>query len=376
MTCRSLGWIALATTASALGCTDDTPDPANATSGTTSDAADTTGAPPEGTATDSAIDSGTSEPGSDTAPGASSSDTGGLPGYGDSPCWGEVSQTVVYNGRTHQTGTIDATCRAEGERTLLYVQDELWEAGLRQPLVDAFMHRFELFTPEGSFNPNQGVIFNNEEIFGTIVETSTPEGKVAVYIVDTEGGGDGYLCGWCRTPQIHLDGVVLDPIDGDFPVSIAAHESYHIIHHGYDGNETMWVDESLAQAAMTANGFFTDLDWLGNFMADPDQNWGPGEPELGEFNYGAALLFGSLLWERGGPALMQAITAEPVNGWDGLDAALAAAGDDKTAFELYLDLMVAIYLDAPEMGYGFSSFDPGEVNREGTWFPARWRWAG
>ncbi len=293
-----------------------------------------------------------------------SSGSGGLPTYGDSPCWGEPRQTVIYNGRTHQTATVDATCRAEGERTLVYVQDELWDQGLNQDLIDSFMHRFELFTPEGSVNPEQGVITNNEEIFGALVPEATPGGKVAVYIIDSEGGGDGYLCGWCDTPQIHLDGVVLQPIDADFPVSIAAHESYHIIHRGYDQNETTWVDESLAEASMTANGFFTDLDWLASFMADPDQNWGPGDPELGDFNYGGALLWGSFLWERGGPELMAAITSEPTDGWEGLDAALNTVGDDKSAFDLYLDLMVAIYLDAPELGYGFASFDPGQVSRQ------------
>jgi hypothetical protein len=62
---------------------------------------------------------------------------------------------------------------------------------------------------------------------------------------------------------------------------------------------------------------------------------------------------------------MRAITAEPSDDWAGLDAALAEVGDDKTAWELYQDLMVAIYLDDPALGYGFEFFDVEDVAREG-----------
>jgi hypothetical protein len=317
-----------------------------------------TGQEPTMAAETSAPSSG--DPGSTGGESSGVATTGGLPDYADSPCWGEPAETVVYDGQTHQTFAVQATCRAEGDRTLVYVQDELWQAGVDQDAINRFMHRFEIFTPASSWNPEQGVIQNNEAVFGAL-----PEGKVQIFVVDTNGGGDGYLCGWCTSPQLHLDGVILSPLDGDFPVSIAAHESYHLIHRAIDPSETLWVDESLAEAAMTVNGFFTDTEWLADFLAEPDQNWGPGEPELGDFNYGAALLWGTLLWERGGPELMAAITSEPADDWEGLDAALARVGDDKTAWELYQDLMVAIYLDDPELGYGFEFFDVEDVAREG-----------
>ncbi len=335
------------------------PAPADDSAGTT-EVASTDDAPGTSSTAETSL-STTGEPGSSTDEGSSGDPTtGGLPDYSDSPCWGAAAETVVYDGVTHQTHTVQATCRAEGERTLVYVQDELWEAGIDQEAINRFMHRFEIFTPEGSWNPEAGVIQNNEAVFGAL-----PEGKVEIFVVDTNGGGDGYLCGWCTTPSLHLDGVVLSPLDGDFPVSIAAHESYHLIHRAIDPSETTWVDESLAEAAMTVNGFFTDIDWLDDFLADPDQNWGPGDPELGGFNYGAALLWGTFLWERGGPELMAAITSEPSDDWAGLDAALASVGDDKTAWELYQDLMVAIYLDDPDLGYGFAFFDVEDVAREG-----------
>jgi hypothetical protein len=262
------------------------------------------------TSTSSGADgSSTGAPGSSSSGGADSSGsssggtTGELPDYSDSPCWGMPATTLVYDGQTHQTVEVPATCRAEGDRAFVIVADTLWENGIDQAAVNGFMHRYELFTPDGAFDPSQGVIRNDEAVFGSLDAAQLPGGKVSIFVVDTNGGGDGYLCGWCDYPQLHLDGTVLSPLDGDDALSIAAHESYHIIHYGYDADEEPWVDESLAQAAMTANGFFTDDEWLDDFRLDPDQDWGPGGVDFGSFNYGAGLVWGSYLYERGGAAL-------------------------------------------------------------------------
>ncbi|MEM6290971.1 MAG: hypothetical protein AAGA54_06880 [Myxococcota bacterium] len=287
---------------------------------------------------------------------------GDLPGYDDSECWGQVAQTDVYNLDKHITESTAATCRGEGMRARVFVADTLWDAGVvDQSEVDGFINRLELVTPEGSHDPGQGVLVNNEEIFGDF-----PQGTVDIFIVDSKGAGDGYLCGWCSTPVIHIDGVVIDAIGGERAASVAAHESYHLIHRAIDGDEAQWVDETVAQAAMTANGFFTDGDWLADFLSDPGDLWGPGaDAGFGTFNYGAGLLFGTMLWERGGAELMWAITHESADEWEGLDAALSSVGSDKTAWEHFLDMAVAIYIDMPESGYGFAAFGVEGVATEG-----------
>ena len=108
---------------------------------------------------------------------------------------------------------------------------------------------------------------------------------------------------------------------------------------------------------MTVNGFFTDDEWLDDFLRATNIAWGPGIDDPLAYHYGAGLLFGSYLWERGGRSLLHAITSEPLDDWTGIDAALAATGDPSDGFSVYLDMGLAAFLDDPRTGYSFESFD-------------------
>lgn len=350
--------------AALCGCGGSAPGAGEGTSGSSGGASGSSGGA-SGGASGSSGEAGTATPTSGGS-GTSEGSGGELPDYSDSPCWGKPQSTLVYDGQTHQVVPVAATCRAEGERSFVMVADALWEDGtVDQAAVNGFMHRYELFTPAGSVDPERGVIVNDEAVFGSLAPAKLPGGKVSVFVIDSKGGGDGYLCGWCDYAQLHLDGTVLAPLAGDDALSISAHESYHLIHRARDADEEVWIDESLAQAAMTANGFFTDDEWLDDFRLAPDQDWGPGGVDFGTFNYGAGLLWGTFLYERGGAPLMAAITAEPGNGWAGLDAALQATGEAGDAWSLFLDMGVAMVADRPELGHGFAAFDVGEVARVG-----------
>ena len=288
-----------------------------------------------------------------------------LPDYGTSPCWGTPATTTLYSGETHELGEVAVTCRAETDRTLLYVADDLWQAPIDQAQVNAWLHRFELFTPENSFDPARGVLLNDETVFGELDRSVLPSGKLEIYVVDTSGAGEGYLCSWCDYHQLHLDGKLLAPFDSDKSLGIAAHETVHAIHRSYDADELFWIDETLAQAAMTVNGFFTDQLWLEAYRRNPNVDWGPGAADATSFHYGAGLLWGSFLWERGGAALLGAIVRTPADGWEGLDAALISTGMTSSAWQLYREYMVAAYLDRPDLGYGIQSFDYGALPATG-----------
>jgi hypothetical protein len=279
------------------------------------------------------------------------------PDYTTSPCYGKPGTTQVYDGRTHNVSDVPATCRAEGNRALVYVADALFDVRVTQDAVNRFLQRYEVVGSAASFRPDLGVLPTDELVFGDLSASGLADGKLPLFVIDSMGAGEGYLCSWCDGTQLHLDGTLLDSLDSEQALSIAAHESYHAIHRAYDADEAIWVDESLAEAAMTVNGYFTDQRWLRDFMRNPNQNWGPATNDIAHFHYGAGLLFGTYLWEQGGAPLMRAITREPANGFPGLDAALSTLGHDETAFQLFLDMAVALYFDDPERGYGFRSFD-------------------
>jgi hypothetical protein len=280
-----------------------------------------------------------------------------LPDYSESPCFGDTALTDVYDGETHEVSAITATCRGEGERTKVFVADDMWSDVVTQDQVNGFLHRFELIGNSKSAHPDLGVLATNEAVFGALDTGSLSEGTLAIFVIDTRGGGDGYLCSWCDEAELHLDGRLVAPLDGEEALSIAAHESYHAIHRGFDANETLWLDETIAEAAMSVNGFFTDGPALSAYTANPNVDWGPAGADVTNFHYGAGLAFGTFLWERGGTELMRAITSEALDGFAGLDAALATAGRPESGWEMFVELGIALHFDDPARGFGFESFD-------------------
>lgn len=365
---------ALATTLLLFGCDAGTGSPAAAEpdvaeSGDETDAttgADVGAATPDVTgATDDAAASDPDVAVSEDAPGADvvedtaqAPDTAvePLPDYTGTGCYGQLETTQLFDHARMAFVPVETTCRGEGKLTQVYVDDELWNNGVTQEDVNTFLHRYELYGPETSVNPSTGALFVDEEVFGALRTESFPDGKLHIFILDTDGYGDAYVCpteyGWCPYYCLHLDGVLMD-LKEDYAISVAAHETFHIIHHYLDGNEDSWIDETLAEAAMLVNGYYTDAGWVADWLKHTDYNWGPGNTDHGTQHYGAFLLLGAYFWETGGPALLEAITAEPGNGWSGLDSALQSTGDPRTGWQLFLDFAVAIGVDDADLGYGF-----------------------
>jgi hypothetical protein len=311
---------------------------------------------------------GSSGAGGSRAGGSGASGSGGaapnVPDYTTSPCYGSTAETEVYDFETHVTTRVSATCRGEGNRTLFYVADELWETEyapgappFTQVDVNTFLYGYELAGRATSSQPELGVLPLDELVFGPLDEAGLTNGKLPIFLIDSGGAGDGYLCSWCEKLELHLDGPVLRTLRTELALSIAAHESVHAIHRGFDPNEALWVDETLAEAAMTVNGFFTDEAWMRSFLADTNQSWGPGLSDAPDFNYGAGLLFGTYLWERGGAELLGAITQDARNEWAGIDAALTATGHAQNGLGMFLDMATAAALDDEASGYWFRSFD-------------------
>ncbi len=266
----------------------------------------------------------------------------------DAEQYGARATTQTYDGQTHLVSDLDADCRASGERVMLFVQEGLYERPVTQPQLDAFVERLEA---------TDGILATLENAFAPIQYDLFPGGKIPIFVIDTGQAGEGYVCGWCEQRELHLDGTLLKPLDGDRAFGIAAHELFHLVHRMYDEDELVWVDETLAQAAMVAAGFPEDEEWLQAYLRNPNVDWGPGSDELNRFQYGAGLVFGAYLWEQGGAPLTRAATLQQQDGWRGLDLALETTGFSTTALGMFRQMAAALYLDDPDRGYGFDVLD-------------------
>ena len=243
----------------------------------------------------------------------------GPPDYSNSPCWGEGRETDLYDQETHTVGPVDTSCRAEDEDLLVYVQDTLWEDGrVTQEQVDTYTWRVARRAQDGARDTNVGILANDIAVFGEPDWDGFSQGKVALFVVDLNGSGDGYLCGWCTGDEgkvLHVDGGSRDITD-EPALSVTAHELVHLIEHAWDDNEEPWLAESEAEAGMTLNGYYTDTGWVEGWLDHPDQSWGPDEGGFGAVDYGAALLFGTWILEAWGEERLGDLLQDEDDGWD------------------------------------------------------------
>lgn len=194
-------------------------------------------------------------------------------------------------------------------------------AALRESLIER--------TPEESYNPNQGIIANNNAVFGNPPNIDG-DGFVDVLLYDiTEGVND---C--CTLGFVHP--VDLDPPSGgtigngkeilyldtnpgvsgrqiETLMAVAAHEYQHLINLNYDTEEFTFVNEGLSDWAITMNGYPP--------IHDPDYLEIPAEHSLALFtwrgddvvavnvrDYARAMLLTTYIADRFGPEVAGSIT--------------------------------------------------------------------
>jgi hypothetical protein len=162
-------------------------------------------------------------------------------------------------------------------------------------------------------------------------------------------------CAHCNHAEmLFLDAARNDP-SADYMLSIIPHEMTHMVLFVEDPNEESWIGETLAETAMIACGWFTDVAAVEQFTRHPDTPL----IELEHPDYGAAFLFGLYLYERYGAALVKGLAAEPANGVAGFDAVFP----DDLADVLPRWFVANLADDAAPAGgaYGYASFDVPNV---------------
>lgn len=145
--------------------------------------------------------------------------------------------------------------------------------------------------------------------------------------------------------------------------TVLAHEFQHMIHWANDRNEETWVNEGLSEFAQEVAGYPPDTIFARTFANRPDtqlNTWNESTGDNAE-HYGSAYLFMNYFAQRFGPEVTKLLVAQPANGIEGVNAALAEAGLDATFETLFADWVVANYADDPNaLGmdgvYGYRDF--------------------
>lgn len=133
------------------------------------------------------------------------------------------------------------------------------------------------------------------------------------------------------------------PVDTPAYYEVVTHEHQHLIQWAVDGNEATWLNEGLAELAVTVNGRGMS-EHTPNFLQKPDSSL--TNFTYGSVSYGGAYLFTAYFYDRFGQEMTQFWASHPAEGLASVTAALNHFDTGLTADEVVADWFVANYLSA------------------------------
>lgn len=298
--------------------------------------------------------------------------------------WQQVRSEDGLLGWSHSDYLIDLPPRQLGETRAFRIRDHLgdtWKV-VNAELRHIGQHSYIYFSSASqNRQPNLqtiGEVFDNE-IYSQLLSlwdvdaVPSYEGDERVVILmlqgyDRIGAGGGYYLDRQNMPgDIHPDAhrvgyMGITMMEGSFrnPLykAVLAHEFFHMIQHMADGNESLWVNESLARFTEYYLGF-DDLQTHTTFFNN-NASW----PLLFDPTFSAGLVFFYYILERFGLETLQSLLKRSENGLAALDAVLTEMGSGMNADSIFADWVLANYLYDPNLDdgrYGYtllSSFNP------------------
>ncbi len=271
---------------------------------------------------------------------------------------GDQETFWVSDSDTDENFQISATLHYVTDHVYFWVQDEV---NFREAEVADLAETFE-----------RQIYPTNREFFGSEWTPGVDEDP-HIYILLAKNLGNGIAGYFPTTDEFHplvreysnahemfmLNADTVD-LDDEFTFGVLAHEFQHMIHWNQDRNEDTWVDEGFADLAMFLNGYtIGGFDYL--FIQNPDlqlTDW-PVDPDQTAPHYGASFLFTTYFLDRFGEEATQALVAHPANGLVSVDAVLdelnttdPLTGEPTTADDVFIDWVLASYLDDPDVADG------------------------
>ena len=255
-----------------------------------------------------------------------------------------VRDFQVYNFVTRARQTINFTLVKDEPRFLLWVQTSEWGGRVTETVAERLRSALGETTPAASFNPNAGIIANDETIFGSPPNVDG-DGKTDVLLVDIVDGYDpdtnpsavtGFFFPSDLGSPVSRDILYLDTypslaFNEDEVLVTAAHEYQHLIHARYDPTEVSFVNEGQSEWASTMNGYAPrPVDYIQKIDVQRDAliAW-PTDVGTSD-DYERAALFTTYLAEQLGPEATGSITRSVQKGAAGYQAVLQPRGLDLT----------------------------------------------
>lgn len=142
-------------------------------------------------------------------------------------------------------------------------------------------------------------------------------------------------------------------LGGEAYYEVIAHEFQHMVHWNQDPNEATWVNEGLAELAVTVNGYAPSFH-IPSYLAQPDTqlNYFTQSSE----DYGAAALFITYFYDRFGEEMTKQLVREPSNDIGSVAKVLADNNQTLTFDDLFADWVVANYLASHGQGSGHYNY--------------------
>jgi hypothetical protein len=256
---------------------------------------------------------------------------------------------------------LPCTVRGVGEHCYVVVENSQWNVTINQEDVETIVERFDNSSPGGM--PDKGIYEINTLAFGEPPDALDDDPRIYLLYYDFGISADGYFWIFDQYPDgtqpfhsnecevLYLNSAAADP-GGDYLLAVAAHEFEHMIHFNHDSNEVAWVDEGCAELAMYLYGH---PDNVSSFPSNPDNN-------LTDWNGTWADYIKTYLWtlyffeHYGGLESVFDVVHESANSIAGYDSVLVHGGYEKDFQAVFLDWIVANFLDDEEYDGGLYGY--------------------
>lgn len=285
--------------------------------------------------------------------------------------------------------------RRRSPRFYLWVEvGEIENGHVRDRDADSLYTALEERTPAGSYDPERGIVRNDEELFGCPSDVDEND-RVHVLLTDihdgrSQGENEPFVAGFFygadldtsedaegnSAEVIYLDtqpGIYTDEgvhrVTEDVQAT-AAQEYQHLIHANYDPDELTFVNEGLAEWAEIANGY---APRPARYLSSPSDStgynvrlfsWRAENRDRVLYDYQRAGLWTHYLAEQMGALAAGSIARRPENGMGGYAPVLAEhdpEGRDPAAVLADFHTANAINDRSVREAFGYESPDRAQV---------------